>query len=277
MQIIDNPTDLLYEIKKIKKTKEKIAFIPTMGALHAGHLSLFNTAAKKANVIVCSIFVNPLQFDKKNDFIKYPKTLTQDIAKLEKHKIDILYTPSLKHIYPRGLSNITKINEPTLTNILCGASRPGHFEGVCTVVTILCNQVQADFLILGEKDYQQLQIIRKMMKDLSSHVMVITSPTKRNKYNLALSSRNKLLNKKQLKKATLLYKSLLQVKNSVDKKKEIKKIKGHLKINNIKLDYLEIRDGDTLQNTIDAKTHKNSRIFIAVYLDNVRLIDNIVI
>lgn len=175
----------------------RIGFVPTMGNLHLGHLSLVEAAKKDADIVVVSIFVNPMQFGAGEDLDNYPRTLAEDSAQLAELGVDVIFTPTAKGIYPRGLEQQTFVEVPGISYMICGASRPGHFRGVATVVTKLFNMVQPNIAYFGEKDYQQVQVIKAMVEDLSMNLDIVSVPTMRHDDGLAMSSRNGYLNEQQ--------------------------------------------------------------------------------
>lgn len=261
-----------------RKAGERIAFVPTMGNLHAGHLTLVEQARGLADRIVVSIFVNPLQFGPGEDFDQYPRTEKEDIRKLEIINNDLLFKPNVKDII--GISNdtTTQVYTPYLSDILCGASRPGHFTGVTTIVAKLFNLVQPDSAIFGQKDYQQALIIQKMAYDLHFPINILIAPTCREEDGLAMSSRNQYLTPEQRKIAPLLQQTLQEMKSNISKKqfnyKELEgKYKEILEENGFKVAYLVIRT----QETLDSPSSSSEKwvILAAAFLGNTRLIDNL--
>lgn len=264
------------ELRAWRLGVKKLGFVATMGNLHAGHLSLIDTVKERAETVIVSIFVNPLQFGEGEDLSSYPRTLEEDIAKLEAYKVDALFLPREEILYPREQSFFVKV--PDLAGQLCGKFRPGHFEGVATVVSKLFNIIEPDFASFGEKDYQQLQIIKAMVKDLNFNLKIISSPTIREEKGLALSSRNTYLSPAEKKKAVELYLALKKIADSKDKrllnlKKLVSVAKEDLFKKSWKLDYIELRDADFLGEISD----KTKKIVVlgAASLGKVRLIDNI--
>lgn len=265
------------QVSAWRQAGDKIAFVPTMGNLHAGHLSLVEAAQNQADRVVVSIFVNPLQFGLGEDLDSYPRTLTADAKKLDEVQVDLLFVPAVNEIYPVGQVVATKIEVPSIANDLCGAQRPGHFVGVATVVAKLFNIIQPDFAIFGKKDYQQLQVIRKMVVDLCMPVEVFGVATKRETNGLAMSSRNQYLSEIEHSKAAMLYQCLCAV---ADKLKSNHNIAGleieamkNLEIAGFEPEYFAIRNADTL-----APASTNERdlvILVAVKLGTTRLIDNL--
>ena len=269
MKIITSIFDLNKEIKNYKN----IGFVPTMGGIHAGHSSLIKASQKKKSKTIVSIFINPTQFNKKNDFKKYPRNINKDIAILRKLNVDYLFIPSVKDVY-RFKSK--KFNLKKSDKILCAKSRNGHFEGVLNVMNRLMTIIKSKDLYMGEKDYQQLYLIKKFLSK-KFRVRINTCPTIRIKNKVALSTRNKLLNKKYLKIASEIALFLRKLKRkSKFQPSEIASTLPNYKIlletkYNIKIDYLEFRD----EKNLELNNFKNKfRLFIAYNINNVRLIDN---
>ena len=263
-------------INKLNKEvnfKAGIGFVPTMGSLHKGHISLINSSKKKCKKTLVSIFINPLQFNKKSDLNEYPKNLPMDIKILKRLKVDYVLIPSVKEIYKKKINKKIKLNKKE--KIMCSLSRPGHFEGVLAVINQFLLRIKPKYIFLGEKDYQQLFLIKKFIKK-KFKVKVISCKTVRDLNKIALSSRNILLNKNDLKKSSFIAKELIKFKNKLkvnffNKYKISDLIKKINSIENIKIDYLEIRN----KNNLSKKFNKNSfKIFIAYYNNNIRLIDN---
>ncbi len=278
---MDILTDI-YSLKQLlstyKSKGKSIGFVPTMGALHDGHLYLVNLAQKDCDIVVCSIYINPTQFNDSNDLENYPVTIEQDIKLLKTQKCDILFMPSHDEMYPEGL----KTNNFELNNIdkvLEGSKRPGHFDGVCTIVHRLFSIVEADYAYFGEKDFQQLAIIKQVVKNLSLPIKIKSGETVRENDGLAKSSRNTLLTKEERQIAPLIYKSLMKAKLAYNKSsyEELKKMIID-DINNAKgmeLDYVEIVNPSSF-NPLKNKTENDQAIaLIAVFLGNIRLIDNL--
>ena len=275
MKVIKSIEKLRKVIKNEKKLNKKIGFVPTMGTLHDGHLSLVKKAKENSDIVVVSIFVNPTQFGNPNDLNKYPRDLKSDTLKLEKLGVDIIFAPTKEIIYSSEYQTIISVMK--VSKGLCGDKRAGHFEGVATIVAKLFNIVLPDIAFFGEKDYQQLEVIKRMVIDLNFPIEIDSVPIMREKDGLAMSSRNLRLSKEGREKATLLN---IELKNGIKKYKEnetsakviINILKSRLKESGIDVDYIEIRDNDTLEtkNKID----DNSRIFVAAFVENIRLIDN---
>jgi pantoate--beta-alanine ligase len=272
---------LRQQILAWRKQDKVIGFVPTMGALHRGHLSLVQAAQAQCDHVVVSIFVNPLQFAFGEDFGRYPRQLEMDTLLLKEANTSLLYTPTAEIMYPENFSSKVIVT-PDLTKKLCGATRQGHFEGVATVVTKLFNQVQPDKAFFGEKDYQQLLVIKKITADLDLPVHIIGVPTMREPDGLALSSRNQYLSSNDRKKASVLYQTLEEVKGALHNAKPHEypaicenAVSKLLTAGFDKVDYVQILHVPSL-NLIHDKAHLNAaRIFAAAYLNKTRLIDNI--
>lgn len=254
-----------------------IAFVPTMGALHQGHLDLVETAEKSADAVVVSIFVNPKQFGEGEDYNEYKRDISGDMEKIGNFDVDVVFTPAVNEIFPEGYKSYVEVTE--LQDCLCGEFRPGHFRGVATVVLKLFNIVKPDVAVFGQKDYQQLKIVEKMVKDLNLEMDIISVPIVREESGLALSSRNDYLTREERANATNLYKALRSMKTAFESgNDDVQKLVDIgvkiLKENNIdNIDYLEIRDGDTLDKVKTASS--GNIIAAAVRLGKTRLIDNI--
>lgn len=266
-------------ISDAKKKNKTIGFVPTMGALHEGHLSLVRSARKDCNFVVVSIFVNPTQFGPKEDFRKYPRVFNKDKILLEKEKVDLVFYPGIYEMYAKDSS--THVEENCLSSVLCGMRRPGHFRGVCTVVAKLFNIIEPDIAYFGQKDYQQAQVIKRMARDLNFDVNIKTLPIVREKNGLAMSSRNAYLTKTKKQDALVLADSLRLAKKLTNSgEKDTRKIikamqKNILSKKNTKIDYIEIVDALTLKPL--KKISEKALIALAVYVGRTRLIDNIII
>ncbi|MBU2043847.1 MAG: pantoate--beta-alanine ligase [Candidatus Omnitrophica bacterium] len=266
-------------IQQARLKGKKVGFVPTMGALHQGHLSLVKASNRQSDFTVVSIFVNPLQFGPKEDLKKYPRRFKPDRKLLKKEKVDLLFYPSAKDLYPKDFS--ISVSEGQLSKFLCGISRPGHFKGVCTVVTKLFNIIQPDQAYFGQKDCQQARIIRRLVRDLNFPLEIKVLPTVRESDGLALSSRNQYLNPKQRKDARVIYQALRLAKKDIQNGQRnpariIKAMRQRLSsVKSLKIDYLEIANAESLNKlkTIKGKV----LITLAVYLAKVRLIDNIIL
>ena len=276
MKVLKSKKTLIDYVERQREMGKKIGFAPTMGALHEGHLSLYKAAKKENDEVISSIFVNPTQFNNPDDFQKYPKTLEKDLELLEKAGVDAVYVPNVEEMYPDGL-NSKKYNFDGLENEMEGKYRPGHFDGVGTIVEELFRQVQPHNAYFGEKDYQQLAIIKKMVEKTKLPVKIHGVPTLREEDGLAMSSRNVRLTETQRKEATIIYETLTKVKEwfKVISLEEIKqKVTDIFRNSNFELEYFVIADEKTLKETDFFYKDKNYRAFIVAYADDVRLIDN---
>lgn len=278
LKIFKTIKELQTELKFLRETGGSIGFVPTMGALHEGHIALIKRSVKENPITVCSIFVNPTQFNNPEDLEKYPRTLDADIKMLEENKCSLVFIPSVEEIYPEN--KLLEINFGSLETTMEGAYRPGHFRGVATVVNTLFKIVQPDVAYFGEKDFQQLAIVRNMVKQFQPSVKITGCETVREKDGLAMSSRNIHLTSGERKDASVIYRSLEFAKEEYQKKVPVADIKHHVvkKIENshfFKVQYFEIVNAETLQpvghNTFDVSI----RACIAVLTSKTRLIDNI--
>jgi len=252
-----------------------LAIVPTMGAIHEAHEKLIKEAKKHANIIMASIFVNPKQFSQNEDFNQYPKSEKEDIEKLKSSGCNIVYIPDVNLMYPNDFD--LNISVPILSSALCGKSRPHHFDGVATVVTKLLLQSNADYAIFGEKDFQQLLIIKSLVKNLDIACKIIEIETVRDKNGLALSSRNAYLNEKNKKTANKINLILKETVNNYKNENNFSEIENSIKKKFLSkgisdIDYVEIRDDSNLKKL--KNTSDNARIFVAIYIDGIRLIDN---
>ncbi|EHX1729310.1 TPA: pantoate--beta-alanine ligase [Escherichia coli] len=277
MLIIETLPLLRQQIRRLRMEGKRVALVPTMGNLHDGHMKLVDEAKAHADVVVVSIFVNPMQFDRPEDLACYPRTLQEDCKKLNKRKVDLVFAPSVKEIYPNGTETHTYVDVPGLSTMLEGASRPGHFRGVSTIVSKLFNLVQPDIACFGEKDFQQLALIRKMVADMGFDIEIIGVPIMRAKDGLALSSRNGYLTAEQRKIAPGLYKVLSSIADKLQAGErdlaEIIAIAGQeLNEKGFRADDIQIRDADTLLEV--SENSKRAVILVAAWLGDARLIDN---
>ena len=215
MKVIHDKHELHEQLAEWRHAGEDIAIVPTMGNLHAGHISLVNVARENAERVVVTVFVNPTQFGEGEDFESYPRTFDKDTRKLKMVTADVLFAPDIDTVYPFGQDNATRVIVPGLTEHLCGSFRPGHFDGVTTVVARLFSLVQPDIAIFGQKDYQQQLVIRRMVEDLNLPVQIVTAPTVREDDGLAMSSRNSYLSEEERKRAPALYQSLARIEESM--------------------------------------------------------------
>ncbi|EBI1222359.1 pantoate--beta-alanine ligase [Salmonella enterica] len=277
MLIIETLPLLRQHIRRLRQEGKRVALVPTMGNLHDGHMKLVDEAKARADVVIVSIFVNPMQFDRPDDLVRYPRTLQEDCEKLNKRKVDYVFAPAVEEIYPQGLEGQTYVDVPGLSTMLEGASRPGHFRGVSTIVSKLFNLIQPDIACFGEKDFLQLALIRKMVADMSYDIEIVGVPIIRAKDGLALSSRNSYLTAEQRKIAPGLH----NVMNSIAEKliagnRELQEIiaiaEQELNEKGFRADDIQIRDADTLQELTE--TSKRAVILAAAWLGQARLIDN---
>ena len=278
MQRVETVTALRAQVKAWRDQHKIIAFVPTMGNLHQGHLSLVKKARELADKVIVSIFVNPLQFDDQADLSVYPRTMDADIKQLMSVGCDLVFAPKVDVMYPQGMKAHSTVVVPGMDDKLCGKNRPGHFDGVATVVSKLFNLVQADIAIFGEKDYQQLLLIKKLVLDLNLPIEVIGSETLREESGLAMSSRNQYLTDSERKKASVLYQTLIELKHQLEQgDHDFKGLQQQavekLTLAGFKPDYVEIRRAENLDLVHAEDT--NLRILAAAYLGKARLIDNI--
>jgi pantoate--beta-alanine ligase len=279
MQIVESILSLRGQIKTWRAEHQTIAFVPTMGNLHEGHISLVKKAQTLADKVVVSIFVNPLQFDDKQDLANYPRTLQADIEKLTQVGCNLLFTPDNEVMYPQGKDFHTFIHVPGMDDKLCGLERPGHFDGVATVVTKFFNIVQADVAVFGEKDYQQLLLIRKLVADLNLPIKIVGAATVREDNGLAMSSRNQHLNETLKQQAAALYSNLLELKRQLESGNQdysalLSQAHTQLTASGFTLDYIDIRRAEDLQ-LANPAVDKELRLLAAGRVGSVRLIDNI--
>ncbi len=279
MEIITKINEMQTRVSFIKDRKEAIGFVPTMGALHEGHLSLIRNARYENDKLIVSIFVNPTQFDNKDDFKNYPRSLNKDIEIAEAVNVDMVFTPCAEDLYPEGFC--TYVSQTKLTESLCGKMRPGHFKGVATIVTKLFNIIKPDRAYFGQKDYQQSVIVKKLVKDLNMEIDIKVLLTVRDEDGLALSSRNKHLNSEERHNALCIYNSLLRAKslyssNIKDAKKIIEEMTSIIKsTKNTKIDYVSIVNADTLEDV--SRINGKAVATVAVRVGETRLIDNIIL
>lgn len=276
MEVIKSISEMREKSISFKKRGETIGFVPTMGYLHKGHLSLVRLAQNKADRVVVSIFVNPLQFGPSEDYHVYPRDLDRDLSLLEKEGVDVVFVPDEKEMYPPDYQTYVEVTR--LTQGLCGTFRPGHFKGVTTVVLKLFNIVKPDFAVFGEKDYQQLRVIQQMVKDLNLDVKIIPHPIVREESGLAMSSRNTYLSEDERHSAVALYQSLKMAESIIhngerDAERVKTLIKDYLvKFPHNKVQYVEIVDPETLEAVKEIKGPV--LIALAVFVGKTRLIDN---
>lgn len=278
MNTVKSVRELRAAVAQARAEGKQIAFVPTMGNLHAGHAALVEKAAQRADFVVASIFVNPLQFGPSEDLDKYPRTLLADQEKLVEAGCHLLFTPDVEEMYPHGMHGQTRVSVPGVSEGLCGASRPGHFEGVATVVSKLFNMVQPDLAIFGQKDFQQLAVIRTLVRDLNMPIQIIGEPTVRADDGLALSSRNGYLSPEQREAAPLLYRSLQEMATAIragdrDYTKLINAAQQQHSAAGFRPDYLEVREANSLRPA--TADDRQLVILVAAFIGSTRLIDNL--
>jgi pantoate--beta-alanine ligase len=281
MEIINRRQRMTSVARKIRREQDKtIGLVPTMGALHEGHLSLVREARRMCDVVVVSVFVNPTQFGPGEDFEHYPRDLTKDTALLTDYNVDYIFAPTVEEIYPRGFS--TYVNVEGLSEQLEGASRPGHFRGVTTVVTILFNTVRPDFAFFGQKDAQQALVIRRLVRDLAFDTEIVILPIVREDSGLAISSRNLYLTSDEQGSAAVIHRALVKAKTAF---KEGERSAGRLaelirstveSEPRARLDYVAITDAETLEK-VERVEERPTLIAVAAYIGKTRLIDNLIL
>lgn len=279
MNVITKSSHMYARAFELKKRGQSIGLVPTMGALHEGHMSLIRQARKENDIVIVSIFVNPLQFGKGEDFSRYPRPFKKDLSFCSRESVDYVFNPAPSDLYPEGFR--THVEVENLSSVLCGKSRPGHFKGVATVVNKLCNITSPDIMYVGQKDAQQALIIRRMVKDLNLPVVIRVMPIIREPDGLAMSSRNAYLNGREREDALVLYSSLMLAKNMVkagtrDVTRIISAIKKFIHVKkNALIDYVAVVDPETL--TPFKKITGQCLIALAVRIGKTRLIDNIIL
>jgi pantoate--beta-alanine ligase len=278
MEIITEVKILRNRVETLKQQGKTTGFVPTMGALHSGHLSLVEKASKEADIVIVSIFVNPMQFNNPNDYQRYPRDLQKDIALLKDLPCHLLFVPTMEEVYPEPDTHIFDFGH--LDKVMEGAFRPGHFNGVAQIVSRLFDIVKPDKAFFGEKDFQQLAIIRKLVKQYNFDIEIVACPIVREKEGLAMSSRNILLSDTLRKKVPIIWQTLFEscgfaVSNDVNQTKKfvINKINS---VEQLRVEYFEIVDGNTLQPINSWEGSGYTVGCIAVYADNIRLIDNVI-
>ncbi len=280
MEIINRRARMSSLTRKLRRENKTIGFVPTMGALHEGHLSLVEEARQMCDIVIVSVFVNPAQFNDQKDLEKYPRDLTADAALLSEYQVDYIYAPETSEIYGENFS--TYVYVENLTETLEGASRPGHFRGVATVVTILFNTMRPDYAFFGQKDAQQVAVIKRLTKDLGFDTEIVVGKTVREESGLAMSSRNSLLSEEERAKATIIYQALRKAKiaaregeRNAAKIAEIvrEKIESEPLAH---LDYVAVVDNETLE-PVEKISDDAVLIAVAVHFGNVRLIDNTIL
>ncbi|WP_433885349.1 pantoate--beta-alanine ligase [Pseudomonas vranovensis] len=278
MNTVKTVRELRAAVARARSEGKRIGFVPTMGNLHSGHAALVTKAAQRVDFVVASIFVNPLQFGPSEDLDKYPRTLAADQEKLLQAGCHLLFAPTVEEMYPDGMVGQTRVSVPQLSDGLCGASRPGHFEGVATVVSKLFNMVQPDLAVFGQKDFQQLAVIRALVRDLNMPIQIIGEPTVRAEDGLALSSRNGYLSDEQRATAPALYRLLSQMAAAIEQGERdypalIANGQQQLAAAGFRPDYLEVRQALSLR---PAKPEdRDLVILVAAFIGATRLIDNL--
>lgn len=280
MLVVHKKQEIAEQVSEWRHHDEHIALVPTMGNLHAGHLALVELAREHAERVVVSIFVNPAQFGEGEDFDAYPRTLERDKRHLKKTSADLIFAPSIETVYPFGLEMATKVSVPGLTQNFCGAARPGHFDGVTTVVARLFAMVQPDVAVFGQKDYQQQLVLRHMAVDMSLPISVITGNTVRDDDGLALSSRNSYLSDEERANAPLLYEALTSVSSELQNgRRNFEELEAsaiaRLSNSGFDVDYLSIRRAQNLE--VPDRDCDDLVILVAAKLGGTRLIDNVVV
>jgi len=281
MEIINRRKRMMSVARKLRREENRtIGFVPTMGALHEGHLSLIHEARAMCDVVVVSVFVNPAQFGPEEDFSSYPRDLTRDAALLAEYNVDYVFAPTVEEIYPPGFS--TYVTVEGLSNQLEGASRPEHFRGVTTVVAILLNVIKPDFAFLGQKDAQQAILIKRMVRDLAFSAEIVVAPIVREESGLAMSSRNNYLNDEQRKAAAGLNQALSKVREAYEEGEHsaarlIEIVRATIEKEPLaRIDYVSVNDAETLAQ-LDKIDERPVLVSLAVFIGNTRLIDNVVL
>lgn len=280
MLTVDTVSALRALVARARGENRKVALVPTMGNLHDGHIALIHCARQRADFVVASIFVNPLQFGANEDMATYPRTPDADREKLVNAGCDVLFAPAVEQIYPNGLLNQAIVSVPNVSDGLCGAARPGHFDGMATVVLKLLNIVQPDVAVFGEKDYQQLAVICSLVRGLNMVTDIVGAPTVRAADGLALSSRNGCLSEHERRAAPILYACLKQMAASIQVEKQVVErqlIECHQRISDagFQLEYFEVRNGRDLKPLTSSDTH--FVILVAARIGKTRLIDNLTV
>ena len=277
MIICQQPNEIYGQVRAWQRDGLRVAFVPTMGNLHAGHFSLVSLARRHADRVVASVFVNPTQFGPNEDFTRYPRTIGPDEEGLRAAGCDAMFVPDIPALYPLGATSATRVEVPLLDRILCGAHRPGHFAGVGTVVLRLLHCVPADYAVFGSKDYQQLQIVRHMVRDLLVPVEVIAGPTCREPDGLAMSSRNQYLSPTQRALAPKLFAALRTAASAIQMGQALDAVVSSACLGlaqaGFEVDYFEVREAETLAEWRSDVMH--GVVLVAARLGSTRLIDNV--
>src|SRR5438270_5829866 len=281
MEIINRRQRMASVARKIRREEDKtIGLVPTMGALHEGHLSLVREARRMCDVIVVSVFVNPTQFGPSEDFKRYPRDLTGDTVKLSDYNVDYIFAPPVEEIYPKGFA--TYVTVEGLSEPMEGLARPGHFRGVATVLTVLFNTVRPDFAFFGQKDAQQTLVVRRLVRDLAFDTEIVVLPTIREESGLALSSRNAYLSGEDRRAATIIYRALSRAEAAyLSGERSARKLAESVRAEierepRARLEYVSVTDADTLER-LDKLDERNVLIAVAARIGQTRLIDNIVL
>ncbi|MDQ3649884.1 MAG: pantoate--beta-alanine ligase [Acidobacteriota bacterium] len=282
MEIINRRQRMSSVARKLRREQDQtIGLVPTMGALHEGHLSLVREARRMCDVVVVSVFVNPAQFGPGEDFERYPRDLTQDTTKLSDYNVEYIFAPSVEEIYPKGFS--TYVTVEGLSDQLEGAARPGHFRGVATVLTILFNTVRPDFAFFGQKDAQQTMVVKRLVRDLALDTEIVVLPTVREESGLALSSRNAYLDGRERRAATVLYRALVYAREAYyagerSARRLAEVVRTQVEIEpRAQLEYVSISDAETMERLDKLLDDRPTLIAIAVRIGRTRLIDNILV
>ncbi|HVF56921.1 MAG TPA: pantoate--beta-alanine ligase [Pyrinomonadaceae bacterium] len=282
MEIINRRQRMSSVARKLRREEDKtIGLVPTMGALHEGHLSLVREARRMCDVVVVSVFVNPTQFGPGEDFARYPRDLTQDTTKLSDYNVDYIFAPSVEEMYPKGFS--TYVTVEGLSEPMEGVARPGHFRGVATVLTVLFNTVRADFAFFGQKDAQQTMVVRRLVRDLAFDTEIVVLPTVREETGLALSSRNAYLSGEERRAASVLYRALSQgreVYNEGERnpKRLAEAVRAQIEAEpRARLEYISVVDAETMEKLEKITDERPVLIAVAAHVGRTRLIDNIVL
>lgn len=278
MQVFHHIRGIRYALNQVRMAGKTIGFVPTMGNLHSAHLALVEQAKSRADIVVASIFVNRLQFGLNEDWDKYPRTLDADVEKLNSVGCDFLFCPNEQEVYPNGMDSQAKVIVPSMAEVLCGASRPGHFEGVTTVVTKLFNVIQADIAVFGLKDYQQLAIIRRMVEDLCIPIDIVAGNIVREEDGLAMSSRNYFITEYERARANQLYLSLINIRDTIlNGERDFQSLEAQAKFEieaaGFRVDYFVVSESRSLMPA--AIDDVELTVLGAMYTKAARLIDNI--
>jgi len=280
MILLRKATDLRDYLLKTRLDGHSIGFVPTMGALHEGHLQLVRAAKEATDFLVTSIFINPTQFNDAADFRNYPVTIEADIRLLENAGVDILFYPSVEELYPTGTTELEHYELGQLEELLEGSSRPGHFQGVCQVMNRLLQAVQPNHLFMGQKDYQQCMVVKELIRQENLHIAFHPIPTVREQSGLAMSSRNRRLSQKELDDAGAIYQAMRTIDTTLQPGSTaaaIEHAKQTLEVHGFRVDYVSIADANTLEPVDEWNGHQKIAILVAAFIGPVRLIDNLLV